>query len=183
MKNLSETSLSSEQVFCGRLLDVRRDRVRLPDGQEAEREYIKHPGAVVIIPVLDDGRLLFERQYRYAVQQICLELPAGKIDKDELPSHAAVRELREETGYVAARWRYLGLIHPAIGYADERIDIFLAQGLSCVGAAQFDPGEFLELCALSLEEAVAAVGYGELTDAKTISALFWAEKTLSGQWP
>lgn len=182
MKDLDEHSLSSEQVWRGKLLDVRRDRVRLPDGHEGVREYIVHPGAVVVIPVLADGRLLFERQYRYPVGQTFLELPAGKIDPGEPIVATARRELLEETGYTAENWRYLGVMHPCIGYSNERIEIFLATGLQREGEQQLDHGEFLELVDFSLEESLTAVRDGAITDAKTITALFWAEKLLSGAW-
>ena len=179
--DLTEHTLSTEQVWRGKLLDVRRDTVRLPDGHEGLREYIVHPGAVVIIPVLDDGRLLFERQHRYAIRQTVLELPAGKIDPGEDIALTARRELLEETGYEAASWRHLGLMHPCIGYANERIEIFLATGLRRIGEQQLDHGEFLSLLTLSLDEAAARVLSGEITDAKSITALYWAEKVLAGK--
>lgn len=182
MKHLHEETLASEQVFRGKLLDVRRDRVRLPDGSEGVREYVVHPGAVVIIPVLGSGDLLFERQYRYPVGRAFLELPAGKIDPGEEIAVTARRELLEETGHEADDWRYLGVMHPCIGYSDERIEIFLARGLRRVSAPQLDHGEFLDNLPLSLAAAVDAIRNGELTDAKTITALFWAEKLLGGVW-
>lgn len=182
MKHLHEETLASEQVFHGKLLDVRRDRVRLPDGSEGVREYIVHPGAVVIIPVLDNGDLLFERQYRYPVGRAFLELPAGKIDAGEDIACTATRELLEETGHEAGEWRYLGVMHPCIGYSNERIEIFLARGLRRVSAPQLDHGEFLDVLPLSVAAAIEAIRTGELTDAKTITALFWAEKVLAGQW-
>jgi ADP-ribose pyrophosphatase len=180
--HLIESCLESEQVWQGRLLDVRRDRVRLPDGREGIREYVVHPGAVVIIPVLPDGRLIFERQYRYPVGRVMLELPAGKIDPDEPPLLTAQRELREETGYQAHAWRHLGTMHPTIGYANERIEIYLAKELVSLGENALDEGEFLELVELTLSDAMAAVKTGALTDGKTLSALLWAEKILTGQW-
>lgn len=180
--HLIEQCLSSEQVWKGKLLDVRRDRVRLPDGTEGVREYITHPGAVVIIPVLPDGRLVFERQYRYPVERVMLELPAGKIDPDEAPLSTAQRELFEETGHHANKWRHLGTMYPTIGYADERIEIFLAQELTSLGENQLDEGEFLELISLSLDEAFEAIRTGHLTDGKTLSALLWAEKVLHHHW-
>ena len=180
--HLVESCISSEQIWRGKLLDVRRDRVRLPDGNEGVREYVTHPGAVVIIPVLPNGKLIFERQYRYPVGRVMLELPAGKIDPNEEPLLTAQRELREETGHVADQWSHLGTMHPTIGYANERIEIFLAEGLTSLGHNDLDEGEFLELVELSLDEAMQAVREGELTDGKTLSALLWAEKVLSGAW-
>jgi ADP-ribose pyrophosphatase len=177
-----EETLESTQVFDGRLLKVFSDRVRLPDGKESSREIIRHPGAVVVIAVLDNGKLLFERQFRYPLRQVFLELPAGKIDAGEHELDTARRELREETGYKAKFWRHLGTMHPAIGYADERIEIFWAQGLSYVGT-ELDHDEILEVAELTAADALLAVRDGEITDAKTITALLWAEKTLSGEWP
>ena len=180
--HLIETCIDSERIWQGRLLDVRRDRVRLPDGSEGVREYVMHPGAVVIIPVLPDGRLIFERQYRYPIGRVMLELPAGKIDPNEDSLLTAQRELREETGHAANQWRHLGTMHPTIGYANERIEIYVAQNLVSLGQNALDEGEFLELVELSLPEAMEAVRRGELTDGKTLSALLWAEKVLTGVW-
>jgi len=168
---LEETQLRTESVFDGVLLHVRRDAVRLPDGTEAVREYIRHPGAVLIIAVLPDGRLLFERQFRYPLRKAFFELPAGKIDAGEDILECARRELREETGHVANRWEHLGVMHPCIGYSDERIEIFMARDLTEVGHA-LDQGEFLEVLSMSVDEAEVAVLDGRITDGKTISALF-----------
>jgi ADP-ribose pyrophosphatase len=180
--DLIEHTISTEPVFDGLLLKVHRDTVRLSDGHESIREWIAHPGAVVAIAILDNGKLLFERQFRYPLRRIFLELPAGKIDTNEHPLDTARRELREETGYKAKSWRQLGTMHPCIGYSDERIEIFLAQGLSYVGH-ELDNGEFLEVIELSLADALLAVRDGEITDAKTITALLWADKLFSGAWP
>ena len=177
-----EETLSSEPVFDGSLLKVHRDRVRLPDGSESVREWIAHPGAVVLIAALDNGKLLFERQFRYPLRRIFLELPAGKIDAGEHPLDTARRELREETGYKAKNWRHLGTLHTCIGYSDEHIEVFLAHGLTFVGHA-LDHGEILEVIELSLNDAVLAVRDGEITDGKTIAALLWADKIFSGAWP
>ena len=170
---LEESELESFPVYDGVLLKVRRDRVALPDGSESVREYITHPGAVVVVAVLPDGRLLFERQFRYPLRRAFLELPAGKIDAGEELLACARRELREETGYEAATWQYLGVMHPCIGYSDERIEIFLALDLTHVGDA-LDDGEFLEILTFSVDEALRAVMEGVITDAKSITALFRA---------
>lgn len=171
--HLVESEISSETVFKGALLEVRKDRVLLPDGRESVREYIVHPGAVVVLAFLDNGRLLFERQFRYPLRRVFLELPAGKIDHGEPILDTARRELLEETGYAARDWEYLGVMHPCIGYSDERIEIFTAHGLRLAGANRLDHNEFLEVLDLAPEEAKAAVLDGRITDAKTIAALFW----------
>jgi ADP-ribose pyrophosphatase len=176
-----EETLSSEEIFSGKLLHVHRDTVRLPNGQQSLREWVAHPGAVVIIAQLDNGKLIFEKQFRYPLRQLFLELPAGKIDIGEHILDTARRELREETGHKAKFWRHLGTMHPCIGYSNERIEIFLAKELSYIGDA-LDDGEILEVVELSLHDALLSIRDGEITDAKTITALFWAEKVLSGQW-
>lgn len=174
--HLIESELSGETVFKGALLEVRKDQVLLPNGKESLREYIVHPGAVVIMAFLDNGNLLFERQFRYPLRRVFLELPAGKIDHGEATIDTARRELLEETGYVACEWEYLGLMHPCIGYSDERIEIFAARGLHLAGEKQLDHNEFLEVVELSPEAARQAVWSGQITDAKTISSLFWLDR-------
>jgi ADP-ribose pyrophosphatase len=168
--HLIETKIASEDIFKGKLLHVKRDTVRLPDDGTATREYIVHPGAVMIVPRLPDGKLLFERQYRYPLDRIFIEFPAGKIDADETPEVTARRELLEETGYEAARWSYLATLHPLITYSTERIDIYLADELSHVGA-QLDHGEFVETFSATLDEALAWLDRGEITDVKTMLGL------------
>ena len=170
---LHESALDSERVFDGALLKVWRDRVRHPNGGESVREYVRHPGAVVVVAQLPDGSLLFERQFRYPLRRAFLELPAGKIDAGEDILVCAKRELREETGYEAAEWRHLGVMHPCIGYSDERIEIFLAGGLTHVGHA-WDEGEFLEILQLQVDVVEAGIHAGDITDAKTITALYRA---------
>lgn len=179
--HLTEKELSSETVFSGHLLHVKRDRVELPNGTETGREYIVHPGAVLVVPVLDDGSLVFECQFRYPLRTTFIELPAGKIDPNEDPLETGKRELLEETGYTARNWQYLATLHPCIGYSDERILIYLATGLQA-GAHCRDHDEALEIFTLPLEDALLAMQSGEISDGKTMIALFWAEKHLRGEW-
>ena len=182
-KHLIEVELESTQAYHGHLLDVRVDRVRQPDGREATREYIRHQGAVVVVPILDNGELVFERQFRYPLRRVFLEFPAGKIEAGEDVLMTGQRELLEETGYMASDWRHLGVLHPCIGYSDERIEIFSAHGLQRTPEGQrLDEGEFVELLTLSLDTALEAVRHGEITDGKTIAALFWAEKIMRSGW-
>lgn len=180
--HLRESTVDSEEVFAGKLLHVKRDTVRLPDGREATREFVTHPGAVVMIAELPNGKLLFERQFRYPLDSVFLELPAGKIHSGEDILLTAKRELQEETGYAAETWHYLGVIHSCIGYSDERIEIFFARGLTFVGHA-LDDGEFLEVHELDLAEALEAVREGRLTDGKSVAGLLWAERVIDGRWP
>jgi ADP-ribose pyrophosphatase len=181
-QDLTEHRVSGEAVFDGKLLHVRRDVVRLPDGSQATREYILHPGAVTIIPVLDCGSLVLERQYRYPLGRDLVELPAGKIDPGESSLETARRELREETGYTAGSWAYVTTIHPLCGYTNERIELWLARGLRHEGQ-RLDPGEFLETFTLPLAGAVEWVRTGRITDVKTIVGILWAEKIAAGAWP
>lgn len=180
-KSLVEKRIRGRRVYSGVLLKVRRDTVRLPDGGTAVREHIEHPGAVAILALTDAGELVMERQYRYPLARDMIEVPAGKIDPGEDPLATAKRELKEETGYTARKWRHLATIHLAIGYSDERIEIYLARGLRHVGA-KLDDEEFLEVFTLPLSRALDWVRDGKITDSKTVSALFWAEKVLRGRW-
>ena len=180
--HLREAPVDSEQVYCGHFLDVRRDHVRMPDGGLAQREYIVHPGAVMIVPLLDDGRLVVERQWRHPMQRVMLEFPAGKIDAGETPFSCAVRELAEETGYRAAEWARAGILHNAIAYSNEGIEVWFARGLR-LGERDLDAGEFLEVLTMSLQELDALAQRGELTDAKTLIGLLWLQNWRSGQWP
>ncbi len=168
--HLIETRVSSEPVFDGKLLHVRRDTVRLPDGTLATREHIVHPGAVLIVPVLPDGRLVVVRQYRYPLDRVFIEFPAGKVDPGETGLATAQRELIEEAGYTATTWTQLATIHTLISYTNETIEIFLAEGLTHVGA-NLDAGEFLDVVTLGADEMLAALDRGEITDAKTVAAL------------
>ena len=176
---LKETCLDTELMYQGDFIRVRKDRVRLPDGNVASREYITHPGAVAVLALLDNGNLVMERQFRYAPQREFIELPAGKIDHGEDILVCAQRELLEETGYLAAEWIHLATAWPCIGYADERMEYFLARGLSQQGR-KLDDGEFLEVFELPLDEALEWVRLGKINESKTIVGLFWLEKHLNG---
>ena len=177
--DLKETCVDSAVVYEGHFLNVRKDKARLPDGSVSTREYITHPGAVAILALLDNGNLVMERQFRYAPRQEFIELPAGKIDHGEEILLTAQRELLEETGYVAREWMHLTTAWPCIGYADERMEYFLARGLTYQGS-KLDDGEFLEVFELSMSEALEWVRQGKISDSKTIVGLFWLEKTLNG---
>ncbi len=171
-KDLVEHFVSGQKVYSGVLLHVQRDVVRLPDGGQSVREYIHHPGAVLAIPLFDDGRVLLERQFRYPLKREFIELPAGKLEPGEDHLQTARRELLEETGYVAGKWTRLGLIHPGIGYSDEVIELWLAQTLQ-KREAQPDGDEFLEIFELPFTEALEWVRDGRITDGKTVAALLW----------
>lgn len=155
--------------------------MRLPNGHEATREYIVHPGAVVCLPVFDNGDVLLERQYRYPLRRVFYEFPAGKLEAHESPDACARRELLEETGYSAGHWRRLTRIHPCIGYSDERLEFFLATGLSFEGARP-DEDEFVESFRVSQEEAMEWVRTGRISETKTVIGLFWLEKIRGHGW-
>ena len=179
--SLTETRIDGETAYDGAFLKVKRDTVRLPDGKRTTREYVLHGGAVMVIPLLDDGRVLLERQYRYPICRVMTEFPAGKLDPDEGALACAERELREETGYSAREFTFLTRIHPIISYSTEFIDIFLARGLT-QGERKLDDGEFLETFAAEVEQVGEWIRTGEITDVKTIIGHFWLEKVLSGAW-
>ncbi len=180
-EHLREHTLASSELLQGNFLHAFRDRVRLPDGREASREYVRHPGAVVVVAELDDGRLVMERQWRYPLERAMIEFPAGKLDPGEDLLLCAQRELREETGYQAGEWAYAGPMHPVIAYSTEVIHIFFARSLSA-GARQLDEGEFLDVFTASLPELLAWSRDGLLTDGKTLSCLLWLQNVRSGAW-
>jgi ADP-ribose pyrophosphatase len=174
LSDLEEKKLSGAVVYQGGFLEVRRDVVRLPDGSQGSREYIRHPGAVLIVPLFADGRVLLERQYRYPHRKEFIEVPAGKRDAGEPALETARRELLEETGYAADDWRHVGVLSTAIAYSDENIDMFVARGLG-QRERKLDQGEFLELVEVKWNEAIAMVRDGRITDAKSMTALLWVD--------
>lgn len=173
--HLKEECIDTQDLYGGIFLNMKRDTVRMPDGAEAVREYLTHPGAVAIVALLDDGRILLERQYRYPVARVCMEIPAGKLDPGEDPLVCAQRELQEETGYAASKWSYIRRIHPVISYSTEFIDIYLAEGLS-KGQSQLDDEEFLDVFAASLDELLRWVEEGAITDVKTTISAYWLDR-------
>ncbi len=179
--DLTERQVSSETLFEGKFLRALRDTVRLPDGALATREYVKHPGAVVVVALHDDGRVVLERQYRYPVGRVMIEFPAGKLEAGEDPLLCAQREMLEETGYAAREWAHAGLMHLAIAYSDEIIHVYFARGL-IAGAAELDDGEFLEVISATPAELRAGVRRGEITDAKTLSCMVWLDALERGEW-
>jgi ADP-ribose pyrophosphatase len=179
--HLAETRVDSQVLVQGSFLQMRRDTVRLPDGALASREYVVHPGAVVVIPLLDDGRVLLERQYRYPVGRVMTEFPAGKLDPGEDPLDCARRELLEETGYTAGQWAHAGALHLAIAYSTEIIHIFFARRL-VAGAPRRDQDEFLDVTSAGVEELLEACRSGGVTDAKTLTCMLWLQNVQSGHW-
>lgn len=180
-EHLKEVPLESKQVYRGSFLEVRRDIIGLPDGDRASREYVIHPGAVVIVPLLDDGSVVLERQYRYPLERVLLEFPAGKLDPGEGRQMAAMRELAEETGYRAKEWARAAIMHNAAAYSTEFIEIWFARGL-VQGKRSLDHGELIDLCIMTEADLDDLAGQGELTDAKTLIGLQWLQKWRSGQW-
>jgi ADP-ribose pyrophosphatase len=178
--HLVEQRAGGVTLLTGGFLEVCRDQVRLPDGGSATREYIRHPGAVAVVPILDDGRLVMVRQYRYPVGKVLLEFPAGKLDPRESTLACAMRELREETGYSAAEWAYGGEIHNAPAYATESIWIWFARGLR-PGAACLDAGEFVQTVLHTEDELLAFEAAGSLPDVKTLIGLRWLQMCRIGQ--
>jgi ADP-ribose pyrophosphatase len=182
---LIEEKVSSEEVFKGGLLHAFRDNVRLADGTMAGREYVVHPGAVMIVPLLTDAagqlQVVLERQFRYPIGRVMIEFPAGKLDPGEGTQRCAQRELQEETGYRAAEWARAGLLHPLVSYSTEFIEIWFARGLT-PGAQKLDHGELLEVFSVSPPQLLQWCCDGQVTDGKTLAAALWLQNVLSGRW-
>lgn len=185
-RHLVEVKLASEELVKGSFLHAFRDTVQLPDGSTATREYIVHPGAVMIVPLLElpsgELQVVLERQFRYPVSRVMLEFPAGKLDPGEASQCCAQRELLEETGYSALEWAHAGVLHPVISYATEFIDIWFARGLTA-GARQLDAGEFLDIFTATPDQLLQWCRDGQVTDGKTLTATLWLQNVLSGAWP
>ena len=179
--HLIEHRTGRDELLKGRFLHVVRDTVRLPDGGEATREFVLHPGAVAVVPLLDDGRIVLERQYRHAVGAVQIEIPAGKLDPGERPIACAQRELLEETGYVASEYAYAFTLHPTVAYSDEFIEIWFARGLTA-GTARLDEGEFLEVFTATVDEFLAWCRDGVIRDCKTLASALWLQNVRSGAW-
>lgn len=179
--HLAEIKISSDEILAGNFLQICRDKVSLPDGRHTTREYVVHPGAVMIVALLDDGRVVLERQFRYPLHAVMIEFPAGKLDAGESSLACAKRELQEETGYTAREWVKAGVLHPAIAYSTEFIDIWFARGLT-LGKQQLDSGEFLEVFSATPDELMRWCASGQVTDAKTLTGMLWLANMLSGAW-
>lgn len=175
LPDFTECSIATERLLTGKMIKVQLDQVRLPDGSESYREYVLHPGAAIIAAFVDVDTLIFEYQYRHPPRRHFIELPAGKIDEGEPHFETARRELREETGYIAQHWTHACTLDAGIGYSNEKIELYVARGLMFRGH-QRDAGEFMEVFTLKLDEAVAMVGRGEITDTKSAFSLLWLDK-------
>lgn len=183
--HLIEKKLNSTELFKGRLLHAFRDEVSLPNGAVATREYVVHPGAVMVVPLLEDAsgalQVVLERQFRYPLGRVMIEFPAGKLDAGEDCFHCAQRELREETGYSARQWAHAGVLHPLVAYSTEFIDIWFARGLS-KGPRQLDEGELLDVFTATPMQLLDWCRQGLVTDGKTLTAALWLQNLISGDW-
>lgn len=184
-RHLVEVKVASQELVKGNFLHIFRDTVKLPDGKLATREFVVHPGAVMIIPLLEDSaggvRLVLERQFRYPLGRVMIEFPAGKLDPGESIQMCAQRELQEETGYSAGQWARAGLLHPVVAYATEFIDIWFARQLT-LGNRRLDEGEFLEVITATPDELFQWCREGKVTDGKTLVGALWLQNVLLGAW-
>ena len=180
MSKLEEKSIFSENIFKGKLLDVRKDKVTLPNNKIGFREWINHPGAACIIPLLSENKIILVKQYRYPIREETIEIPAGKIDSGENPEKCAYRELEEETGYKAKKLTLLTSFYPAIGFANEKIWIYLAKNL-VKSNSNTDKDEFVETISVDLNIALDMVAQGMIKDSKTIIGLMWLDKYLKNE--
>lgn len=183
--HLLERRVTSQEILRGNFLHARRDVVTLPDGSESTREYVVHPGAVMVVPLLEDASggvlLVLERQFRYPMGRVMVEFPAGKLDPGEDLLHCAQRELREETGYRAREWAHVGVLHPLVAYSTEFIDVWFARGLT-LGERNLDAGEFVDVFTATPESLLEWCRDGTVTDGKTLAAALWLQNVLSGAW-
>ena len=175
MSDLKEDKISSTQIFSGKLIDLYLDNVRLPNGKQSTREWLDHPGAVCLIPILNNGDILLIRQFRYGPREEFIEIPAGKLDKNEEPLKCGLRELEEETGYKSNKLTFLTNIHPAIGFSNEKMWMYLAEELE-LSEKKLDDDEFLELLPTPLNVALEWVFSGKITDVKTIIGILWMKE-------
>jgi len=175
MSDLKEHKISSTQIFSGKLIDLYLDNVRLPNGKQSTREWLDHPGAVCLVPILNNGDILLIRQFRYGPREEFIEIPAGKLDKNEEPLKCGLRELEEETGYKSNKLTFLTNIHPAIGFSNEKMWMYLAEELE-LSEKKLDDDEFLELLPTPLNVALEWVFSGKITDVKTIIGILWMKE-------
>ena len=179
--HLREHTTSREELLHGNFLHIVREHVRLPDGSAATREFVLHPGAVAVVPLLDDGRIVLERQYRHPTRKVMIEIPAGKLDAGEQPLVCGQRELLEETGYVAREWAYGFTMYPTVAYSDEAIEIWFARGLEFRGA-RLDQGEFLDVITATPQEFLGWCRDGQVVDSKTLASAVWIQNVVAGTW-
>ena len=180
MTHLKEKTIKTKTSYKGNFLTLHSDKVLLPNGNTSTREWIKHPGAVCRVPILPNGRIVLIRQYRYAVKEEMIEIPAGKLDQNEIPEKCALRELEEEIGYRANKLTLLANIHPAVGFTNEKMWLYLAENLVKTKQS-LDADEFLEAIPTKLDDAVKMVWNGQITDVKTIIGILWAQRMLLGE--